>query len=90
MRRRDQGCRSLGPDQPVDAFDNATAESFFATLETELIDRSDWPSRAEARAAVFEYTEVFYNRIRRHSALGDLGPERFGERFRRDPAVAAG
>ena len=73
-----------------DCYDNAMAESFFATLETELIDRSDWASPAEARAAVFEYIEVFYNRIRRHSSLGNLSPEQFEERYRSAPAVAAG
>ena len=73
-----------------DCYDNAMAESFFATLETELIDRSDWASPAEARAAVFEYIEVFYNRIRRHSALGYLSPDQFEERYRSAPAVAAG
>ncbi len=65
------------------------AESFFATLETELIDRSDWASPSEASAAVFEYIEVFYNRIRRNSALGYLSPEQFEERYRSSPAVAA-
>jgi len=73
-----------------DCFDNAMAESFFATLETELIDRSDWANHAEARAAVFEYIEVFYNRVRRHSSLGNLSPEQFEERYRSTPAVAAG
>jgi putative transposase len=73
-----------------DCYDNAMAESFFATLETELIDRSDWASPAHARAAVFEYIEVFYNRIRRHSSLGNLSPEQFEERYRSSPAVAAG
>jgi putative transposase len=73
-----------------DCYDNAMAESFFATLETELIDRSDWASPAEAKAAVFEYIEVFYNRIRRHSSLGYLSPEQFEERYRSVPAVAAG
>ena len=73
-----------------DCYDNAMAESFFATLETELIDRSDWASPAEAKAAVFEYIEVFYNRIRRHSSLGNLSPEQFEERYRSSPAVAAG
>jgi putative transposase len=72
-----------------DCYDNAMAESFFATLETELIDRSDWASPAEARAAVFEYIEVFYNRIRRHSSLGNLSPERFEERYRSSPAAKA-
>jgi putative transposase len=73
-----------------DCYDNAMAESFFATLETELIDRSDWATPAEARAAVFEYIEVFYNRVRRHSALGYLSPEQFEERYRSAPAIAAG
>ena len=73
-----------------DCYDNAMAESFFATLETELIDRSDWASPAEAKAAVFEFIEVFYNRIRRHSSLGNLSPEQFEERYRSTPAVAAG
>ncbi len=73
-----------------DCHDNAMAESFFATLETELIDRSDWASPAEAKAAVFDYIEVFYNRIRRHSSLGNLSPEQFEERYRSAPAVAAG
>jgi putative transposase len=73
-----------------DCYDNAMAESFFATLETELIDRSDWASVSEAKAAVFDYIEVFYNRIRRHSSLGNLSPERFEERYRSTAAVAAG
>jgi transposase InsO family protein len=66
------------------------AESFFATLETELIYRSDWASQAEAKAAVFEFIEVFYNRIRRHSSLGNVSPEQFEERYRSAVAVAAG
>jgi putative transposase len=73
-----------------DCYDNAMAESFFATLETELIDRSDWATQAEAKAAVFDYIEVFYNRIRRHSSLGNLSPERFEERYRSTAAIAAG
>ena len=73
-----------------DCYDNAMAESFFATLETELIDRSDWATPSEAKAAVFEYIEIFYNRIRRHSSLGNLSPDQFEERYRSAPAVAAG
>ena len=73
-----------------DCYDNAMVESFFATLETELIDRSDWASPAEAKAAVFEFIEVFYNRIRRHSSLGNLSPEQFEERYRSTPVLAAG
>jgi putative transposase len=72
-----------------DCYDNALAESFFATLETELIDRSDWATPTVARAAVFEYIEVFYNRVRRHSALGQVSPEQFEERYRSIPVVEA-
>ena len=73
-----------------DCYDNAMAESFFATLETELIDRCSWTSPAQAKAAVFEYIEVFYNRIRRHSSLGNLSPDQFEDRYRSSPAAAAG
>jgi transposase InsO family protein len=50
-------------------WDNAAAESFFATLKSELVRGRSWPSRLELRAAVFEYIEVFYNRRRLHSSL---------------------
>jgi len=73
-----------------DCYDNALAESFFATLETELIDRSNWTSMSEARAAVFDFIEVFYNRIRRHSSLGHLSPAQFEERYRSSRAAKAG
>ena len=53
-----------------DAYDNAMAESFFATLECELIDRRSWPTKTEARMALFTYIEGWYNPRRRHSALG--------------------
>src|SRR5271154_181911 len=56
------------------ADDNAMCESFFATLECELIDRRRFRSRSEARMAVFQFIEGFYNRSRRHSALGYLSP----------------
>jgi putative transposase len=72
-----------------DCYDNAMAESFFATLEVELIDRSDWATPAAARAAVFEYIEVFYNRIRRHSGIGNLSPADFEERYRSIKATRA-
>jgi hypothetical protein len=52
-----------------DALDNAVAESFFATLECELLDRYPWPTRAGLRTAIFDFIEVFYNRQRRHSTL---------------------
>ncbi len=57
-----------------DCFDKALAESFFATLECELIDRNRWRTHTEARMAVFDYIEGFYNPRRRHSALGYLSP----------------
>lgn len=60
-----------------DAFDNAAAESSFATLETELLDRSTWATRQLLRSAIFEYIEVFYNRQRCHSAPGYLSPAQY-------------
>jgi putative transposase len=57
-----------------DCWDNAPMESFFASLKKELIHHEDYQTRAEARASVFEYIEVFYNRVRRHSALGYVSP----------------
>ena len=60
-----------------DCYDNAMCESFFATLECELIDRRSFRTPAEARRAVFEYIEGFYNPRRRHSALGYLSPVDF-------------
>ena len=58
-------------------WDNAVAESFFSTLKMELVYRTDFAMREEARAAIFEYIEVFYNRERRHSSLRYLSPEDF-------------
>jgi putative transposase len=60
-----------------DPWDNAVAESFFATLQTELLDRYSWPTRQSLRSAVFEFIHVFYNRQRRHSTLGYLSPTDF-------------
>jgi putative transposase len=57
-----------------DAYDNAMAESFVATIKKELIHREPWPTRAAVRSAIFEYIECFYNPRRRHSALGYLSP----------------
>jgi len=58
-------------------YDNAMAESFFATLKNELVDRQSWATRQEARQAIFEWIVVFYNRQRRHSALGYRSPVEF-------------
>ncbi len=60
-----------------DAYDNAVAESFFATLETELLDRTRFPTRDQARSAVFDYIEGFYNPHRRHSTIGYLSPNNY-------------
>jgi putative transposase len=58
-------------------WDNAVAESFFATLKTELVHDADWHTRDEARSALFEYIEVWYNRVRRHSTLDYKSPVQY-------------
>lgn len=58
-------------------WDNAVAESFFHTLKTELVHHEDYRSRSEAKTSIFEYIEVFYNRQRRHSHLGQIAPLAF-------------
>jgi transposase InsO family protein len=60
--------------RPANCWDNAVAESFFSTLKLDLLYRHSWPTRAAARSAIFEYIEVFYNRERRHSTLGNRSP----------------
>ena len=63
-----------------DCWDNAVAESFFATLKLELVYQVRWPTRAAARTAIFEYLQLFYNRRRRHSSLGYRSPAEFERR----------
>jgi len=63
-----------------DCWDNAVAESFFATLKTELVAETPWRTRDEARAAVFQYIEMWYNPRRRHSSLGYRSPIDFEDR----------
>ena len=58
-------------------WDNAPMESFFATLKKELVHHEKYATRAEAKSSLFEYIEVFYNRERRHSALGYVAPAQF-------------
>lgn len=60
-----------------DCYDNAPKESFWATLKKELVSDREFATRVEARQAIFEYIEVFYNRQRIHSSLGYLSPEQF-------------
>jgi transposase InsO family protein len=69
-------------------WDNAVAESFFATLKVELVHDASWVTRQVARAELFEYIEVFYNGQRRHSSLGYLSPRAF-ERQRAQQRAAA-
>ncbi len=61
----------------ADAYDNAMAETFFATLKAELIYRRSWPTRHGLEIELFSYIEGFYNRTRRHSGLGYLSPQRY-------------
>ena len=67
--------RSMG--SVGDCFDNAVAETFFATIKKELVHRYSWPTRRELQSEVFEYIEGFYNPRRRHSTLGMLSPLEF-------------
>jgi len=64
-----------------DVLDNAVAESFYATLQTELLDRYSWPTRSKLRSAIFEYIETFYNNKRRHSSLDYLSPTNLQARW---------
>jgi putative transposase len=76
-------CREMGVMPSVGSvgdaydYDNAMAESFFATLECELLDRRTFRTQAEAKLAIFEWIEGWYNTRRRHSSLGYRSPVRF-------------
>jgi putative transposase len=95
VHHSDQGCQysSLGFGRRLreaglvasmgsvgDCYDNAVTESFFATLECELLDRTRFATRGQARTAVFDFIESFYNPRRRHSTLGYLSPAEFERR----------
>jgi len=71
-----------------DCYDNAMAESFFATLKAELIDTRPWSTRRAARQAIFEWIEVFYNRRRYHSALGYCSPATYEMALAQEAQVA--
>jgi putative transposase len=79
-------CKKMGVRPSMgtvgDAYDNAMAESFFASLECELIDRKSWQTKTEARLALFTYIEAWYNPRRRHSALGYLSPTNYESKHR--------
>ena len=95
-------CRKAGVRPSMgsvgDCYDNAMAESFFATLECELLDRSRFKTHSDARNAVFDFIEGFYNPQRRHSSLGYVSPAAFERHHRAcaaspgalDPAVVLG
>jgi putative transposase len=74
-------CKEMGVRPSMgtvgDAYDNAMAESFFASLECELIDRRSWKTFAEARMAIFTWIEAWYNPRRRHSGIGQKSPINF-------------
>ena len=85
-------CRETGVRPSMgsvgDAFDNAMCESFFSTLEAELLARHRFQSQAEAEMACFGYIEGWYNPHRRHSGLGYLSPAAFEQRMMPLPAVS--
>lgn len=95
-------CRKAGVRPSMgsvgDCYDNAMAESFFATLECELLDRSRFKTHAQARNAIFDFIEGFYNPQRRHSSLGYVSPVAFERKHEacaaspdaRDPAAVLG
>ncbi len=82
-------CRGAGVRPSMgsvgDAYDNATCESLFATLECELLDRRRFASQAQARMAVFTFIEGFYNPVRLHSALGYRSPIRYKQEMLTKP-----
>ncbi|WP_454296014.1 IS3 family transposase [Salana multivorans] len=84
--------RQAGPlgsmGRVASSVDNALIESFWSTMQRELLDRSAWTSRAELSSAMFEWIEAFYNPTRRHTALGNLSPVEF-ERLHIPAATAA-
>jgi transposase InsO family protein len=75
--------------RPRQCWDNAVAESWFASLKEECIHRQAWPTRALARRAVFDYSEVFYNRQRLHSSLAYLTPVEYEQIHQPTTAHAA-
>ncbi len=75
--RCEQAGVSLSMGSIGDCYDNAVCEAFHASLKKELIHRRPWRTRAEARTAIFEYIEGWFNPRRRHSTLGYLSPEQY-------------
>ena len=72
-----------------DCWDNAVAESFFATLKTELVYQTRYQTRLEAKSAIFDFIEAYYNYRRRHSAIGNVSPMEFEKQYEREMKNAA-
>ena len=70
-----------------DCYDNALCESFFASLECELLDRRRFATKAEAKLALFQYIKGFYNTQRRHSSLGYLSPINYERKFKKTDRI---
>ena len=89
-----QACQQAGIARSMgsvgDCYDNAVAETFFATIKKELVHRRSWPTRQELTSEVFEYIEGFYNPRRRHSTLGMLSPADFEAEHARLARAGAG
>ena len=87
-----QQVRSAGLVQSLgtvgDAYDNAVVESFWGRMQTELLNTRKWKTRVELSTAIFDWIEVFYNRQRRHSALGNIAPVEFERRRQQQPKAA--
>jgi len=85
-------CREAGVRPSMgsvgDAYDNAMAESFFSTLEGELLQRRRFTSQAEARMACFSFIEAWYNPLRLHSALGYRSPITYEQEHAQDKAIS--
>ena len=87
-RLREYGMR-CSMSRKGNCWDNAATESFFNSLKNERVHGSRYQTRAEARADVFQYIEMFYNRVRRHSTLGQISPERFLQNWLSAPQRSA-
>ena len=87
-RLREYGMR-CSMSRKGNCWDNAATESFFNSLKNERVHGSRYRTRIEAKADVFEYIEMFYNRVRRHSTLGQISPERFLQNWLSDQRRSA-
>ena len=86
-RLADQHGVRLSVGRRGQCWDNTVAESFFATIKTELLDRRPWPTRARAQRAIFEWVEGWYNTRRRHSTLDYLSPAAYETGVAQQPVL---